>query len=152
MFRKLASTVLAFRAILMIGHGLVWLFVKQATGETTNIISTASSVISMISITGGLLLLTFAFLGSRRGKEDLAANNAAIDAGTLRSGDDAFDPDAVMERYLANRSAQSVAAIEDEVGPVAQPIAPPQAPMANPARAEMPLPHAIRPVFGRKAA
>ncbi len=149
MFRKLASTVLAFRAVLMIGHGIVWLVVKQTSGDGAPVVGTVSSIISMVSITGGLLLLTFAFLGSRRGKADLAASNAALDASALSAGDEAFDADAVMERYLANKSAQSAAALENES---AQPPVSP-APAFTPAPvAAAPLPQGARPVFGRKAA
>jgi hypothetical protein len=156
MFRKLTAAVLAFRAVLMIGHGLIWLFVGKTAGAGSGLVNTASSIVSMLSMVGGMVLMTFAYLATRRGKAELSADNAALDekAGSHASLD--FDPDEVMARYLANKSAMNAEdlnaeAVDAEEGSAALPVSAPPPSYAT-ARPEPALMRPARPVFGRKAA
>jgi Zn-dependent protease with chaperone function len=151
MWRKLTATVLAFRAVLMIGHGIVWLFVGQSAPNSSSIVGSASSIISMISMAGGMFLMTLAYLATRRGKAELAADNAALDANGDAVAGGGFDPDAALNRYLANQAAarQLEDAGDAHPTPVAEPV-------LSHARAAVPVMERpitpARPTFGRKAA
>lgn len=156
MFRKLTAAVLAFRAVLMIGHGLIWLFVGKTAGADNALVTTGSSIVSMLSMVGGMVLMTFAYLATRRGKAELSADNAAMDEKTRPAGALDFDPDEVMARYLANKSAMNAedlnaeTAVSEEGRTALSVSAPP--PLSASVRPEAALVRPTRPVFGRKAA
>jgi hypothetical protein len=135
MLRKLTAAVLVYRAIFLILHGFGWIFFGSSFEGDSSIFSMMSTGITVLSMTAGLVLLTFAYLATRRGKTEWSAKNALLDEngenfGTGQEASHSFDSDAVIERYLADKSVQQSSQPSTLVRPV----------MAVPSR----------PVFGRK--
>ncbi len=111
MLRKLTAGVLAYRAILLIVHGIGWIFFGWDKEQDSSVFSMFSTSIGTLSITAAIVLLTFAYLATRRNKAEWSAKNAVLDGDVEHSGagqetSHGFNSDAVIERYLAEKSMQ----------------------------------------------
>jgi hypothetical protein len=136
MLRKITAGVLTYRAVLLVMHGFGWMFYGRSFGGDSSAFSILTTGVSVLSITAAMVLLTFAYLATRRDKAEWSAKNAVLDGDVENTGagleaSHGFDSDAVIERYLAEKSIQQNSQPSVPVKPIAA--------------------VSVRPVFGRKA-